>query len=145
MIPLNVFQINVLADKGNDRSLSLPERLFCDSQDFGINAVCPRLLCIKPPLCIPGTLTELTSTESMRKNFRETKQHRENANASPFCSAGQWNAVGLLLAARLAMACLTSGAFTADINLQLGSESSLPLWGTGDHQVGGAALQMPKP
>lgn len=69
MIPLNVFQINILANKGNNRSLSVPERLFCDSQDFRINAVYPRLRCIKTPLLIPVTLTELTSTESTRKNF----------------------------------------------------------------------------
>lgn len=48
--------------------MTLPERLFYDSQDFRINAVYPRLLCIKTPLHIPVTLTELTSTESMRKS-----------------------------------------------------------------------------
>lgn len=47
MIPLTVFQINILANKGKDCSLSLPERQFYDSQDFRINVVYPRLLCIK--------------------------------------------------------------------------------------------------
>lgn len=44
MIPLTVFQINILANKGNDCSLSLPERQFYDSQDFRINVVYPRLV-----------------------------------------------------------------------------------------------------
>lgn len=60
MIPLNVFQINVLDNKGNDHSLSLREKLFYGSQDFSSNAMYLRLLCIKTPLCIPVTLRELS-------------------------------------------------------------------------------------
>lgn len=74
MIPLNVFQITILANKGNDRSLSLPERLFYDTLDFRINAAYPGLLCIKTLLCIGFTSTEPTYTKSMRKNCRETKR-----------------------------------------------------------------------